>query len=133
MKYEYSGYTGQFDRRVGENGTAQNGSAVQQYAVDGIPGATDGSEDINGLIRFDNIFGTGPGQIPPGADVTDAKLTLTTAVASNAQSPGPWIIDRLMVPVSDTTTYASLGGDPNPANFDGFEGARGACFGRAKP
>ena len=123
------GYTGQWDRRIGENGTAQNGSTVQQYAVDGNPGPTDASEDINGLIRFANIFGTGPGQIPPGAEVIDAKLILTTATVSNAQSPGPWAIDRLMVPVSDTTTYANLGGDPNPATFDGLEGARGASYG----
>ncbi|MEK7953470.1 Ig-like domain-containing protein [Luteolibacter soli] len=124
-----NGYTGQWDRRVGENGTAQNGSAVQQYAVDGNPGPADASEDTNGLIRFSNIFGTGPGQIPPGAEVIDAKLILTTATVSNAQSPGPWAIDRLMVAVNDSTTYASLGGDPNPNTFDGLEGARGASYG----
>jgi hypothetical protein len=125
-----NGYTGQVDRRVGENGTAQNGSAVQQYFLDGMPGAADASEDTNGLIRFDQIFGTGPGQIPPGAEVTDARLTVTTSTVNDAQSPGPWLIDRLMLPFDANTTYASLGGDPNPATFDGFEGARGASFGR---
>lgn len=125
-----NGYAGLFDRRVGEDGTAQNGSAVQQYFVDGMPGPADNSPDINGLLRFDGIFGTGPGQIPPGAEVTDARLTLTTSTVRDAQSPGPWLIDRLMIPFDGTTTYASLGGDPNPANFDGFEGARGASFGR---
>jgi hypothetical protein len=124
------GYTGQVDRRVGENGTAVDGATVQQFFVDGMPGPADNSEDTNGLIRFDNIFGTGPGQIPPGAEVTDARLTITTATVNDAQSPGPWLIDRLMVPFDTNTTYASLGGDPNPATFDGFEGARGASFGR---
>ena len=124
------GYSSQFDRRVGEDGTGQNGSAVPQYFVDGMPGPADNSPDINGLVRFDNLFGTGPGQIPPGAEVTDARLTLTTATVNDAQSPGPWLIDRLMVPFDGTTTYATLGGDPNPASFDGFEGARGASFGR---
>lgn len=124
------GYSGQVDRRVGENGTAQNGSAVQQFFVDGMPGPADASEDTNGLIRFDNIFGTGPGQIPPGAEVTDARLIITTATVADAQSPGPWLIDRLMIPFDGTTTYATLGGDANPATFDGFEGARGASFGR---
>lgn len=124
------GYTGQVDRRVGENGTVQDGSTVQQFFVDGMPGPADSSEDTNGLIRFDNIFGTGPGQIPPGAVVTDARLIITTATVADAQSPGPWLIDRLMLPFDGTTTYASLGGDANPATFDGFEGARGASFGR---
>jgi hypothetical protein len=124
------GYAGQVDRRVGEDGTAQDGSGVQQFFLDGMPGPADASPDINGLIRFDNIFGTGPGQIPPGAEVTDARLIITTATVNDAQSPGPWLIDRLMLPFDGTTTYASLGGDPNPATFDGFEGARGASFGR---
>jgi hypothetical protein len=125
-----NGYTGFFDRRVGDNGTAQNGSGVQQYAVDGMPGPADNSPDINGLLRFDGIFGTGPGQIPPGAEVTDARLTLVTATVADAQSPGPWLLDRLMVPFDGTTTYGSLGGDPDPSTFNGFEGARGASFGR---
>jgi hypothetical protein len=126
-----NGYTGQWDRRVGENGTAASdidGSTVPQFFVDGNPGPDD-SEDQNGLMRFSNIFGSGPGQIPPGAEVIDARLTISTSNVDNADSPDPYVIDRLMVPVDNTTTYASLGGDPKPATFDGLEGARGASYG----
>jgi hypothetical protein len=121
-----NGYTGQFDKRVGLS-VNQLGSAVSNYFLDGRP--SNASPDINGLLRFDNLFGNGPGQIPPGAEVTDARLFITTSTVTDAQSGGPWIIDRLMVPVDESTTYASLGGDPNTATYDGFEGARGASTG----
>ena len=121
-----NGYTGQFDKRVGLT-VDQLGSSVSQYFLDGRPNNT--SPDINGLLRFDNLFGNGPGQIPLGAEVVDARLYMTTSTVSDAQSGGPWIVDRLVVPVNETTTYADLGGDPVTNTYDGFEGARGASSG----
>ena len=120
------GYTGQFDKAVGLTVNTL-GSAVSNYFLDGRP--SNASPDINGLLRFDNLFGNGPGQIPPGAEVTDARLFITTSTVGSAQTDGPWIIDRLVVPVDANTTYASLGGDPDTATFNGFEGARGASSG----
>jgi len=121
-----NGYTGQFDKAVG---LAVNtlGSTVSNYFLDGRP--SNASPDINGLLRFDNLFGNGPGQIPPGAEVIDARLFITTSTVGSAETGGPWIVDRLVVPVDANTTYASLGGDPNTATYDGFEGARGASSG----
>lgn len=121
-----NGYTGQFDKAVGL-AVNQLGSTVTQYFLDGRP--ANASPDINGLLRFDNLFGNGAGQIPPGAEVVDARLYITTSTVSNAQSSGPWIVDRLVIPVDANTTYADLGGDPNTATYDGFEGARGASSG----
>lgn len=121
-----NGYTGQFDKRVGLT-VDQLGSSVSNYFLDGRPSST--SPDINGLLRFDNLFGNGPGQIPPGAEVTDARLFITTATVGDAESGGPWIIDRLMMPVTAATTYADLGGDPDTVTYNGFEGARGASSG----
>src|SRR5687768_12231600 len=33
----------------------------------------------HGLIRFDNIFGSGPGQVPGNATISSATLTLRTS------------------------------------------------------
>lgn len=118
-------YTGQFDKSIGENGTDVLGSTVSNYFLDGSPESS-GSPDVNGIIRFDNIFGNGPGQIPPGAGIQDAQIIITTSTVGNAQSGGPYIVDRLTVPVSETTTYLDLQlGDLG----DGFEGVRGASTG----
>lgn len=121
------GYSGQFDKRVGV-GVNELGSTVTDYYLDGRPSHAS-SPDINGLVRFDNLFGDGPGQIPIGAEVTDARLFITTSTAASADSGGPWIIDRLLIPFDETTTYEDLGGDPDPNTYDGFEGARGASTG----
>ena len=115
-----NGYAGQFQKRIGYSlgtgaYTAQLGSSVANYAVDG------GDPDVNDLIRFDNIIGASG--IPIGATVLKAELILTTAVASDAQSPGPFIVDRLTSAVDATTTYDAL------SNGVGFEGVRGISTG----
>lgn len=127
-----NGYTGTFSKHIGKNAlpdaqgnpvyTNTLGSSAASYYLDGYPGHAD-SADQNAIMRFDNIFGTGTGQIPPGAKVTKAELILTTANGANSRSPGPFVVDRLIVPVTAATTYADL-----DAGF-GFEGVRGSSSG----
>ena len=102
------------------------GANVATSGVDGFPGHKDAtnpasdSPDVNALVRFDNLFGSGPGQIPVGATIAKAELKLTTHNGANSQSSGPFVVDRLVVPVNASTTYADLDG-----GTAGFEGARG--------
>ncbi|MGE9269712.1 MAG: LamG-like jellyroll fold domain-containing protein, partial [Verrucomicrobiales bacterium] len=121
------GYTGQYGKRVGENGVNELGSAVDEYFLDGTPGNAD-SHDINGIVRFDHIIGSGPGQIPEGAEVINARLYMTTSTVSDAQSGGPYIVDRLIYGVDDSTTWSDLGFDDS-TDYEGFEGVRGSSSG----
>ena len=57
-----TGQTPTTARETGGNGTAKMA----------VPGA---ARPV-GLLRFDNIFGTGPGKIPVGSTITSAVLTL---------------------------------------------------------
>ncbi|WP_193211928.1 Ig-like domain-containing protein [Luteolibacter marinus] len=104
------------------------GSSVAQAYLDGFPGhkgatPADDSPDVNAMVRFDNLFGNGPGQVPVGATIAKAELKLTTANGGNSQSGGPYVVDQLLIPVDETTTYADL-------DFgEGFEGVRGASTG----
>lgn len=115
------GYTGTFQRRVGltlpATYSAVNGASVASYALDG------GNPDLNDLIRFDGVIGTGDGQVPPDAVILKAELVLTTAVASDAQSAGPFIVDRLTSAVDEATTYDAISAGA------GFEGVRGIASG----
>src|SRR5215467_6424500 len=79
-----NGYTGTFDRYINDGTSSAaspviaqtDGSAVQSYTLNGfLSGST---QDSQGLIRFDNIFGNAAGQIPSGAFILDAQLQLTT-------------------------------------------------------
>ena len=71
-----NGYSGTFDRRIATTLTDEmNGIDTAAYFLDGY--APDGSDantdpdspDEQDLIRFDNIIGNGPGQIPSGATI----------------------------------------------------------------
>ena len=65
-----NGYTGTFDRYINDGTSSAkspaiaqtNGSAVQSYTLNGYLQST--TQDSQGLIRFDNIFGNAAGQIP---------------------------------------------------------------------
>src|SRR5688572_9808010 len=75
----------------------------------GEPDRVQGSDDQNladlnapiaqALIRFDNIFGTGPGQVPPGATIDSATLILRTSNVGDLVRRF-----RVLVPWDETTT-----------------------------
>jgi len=105
-----AGYNGTFDRRISERVTTMpeievNGSTVASYFLDGFQGGATTSPDEQGLIRFDNIIGAGPGQIPAGATILSAKLTLTTSLAGNAQTSGPFGVAGLTQAFDSNTSY----------------------------
>lgn len=57
----------------------------------------------HGLIRFDNIFGTGPGQVPLNATITSASLTLSTT-----NDGGTVWFHRMLVPWEETNNWNEL-------------------------
>lgn len=108
-------YAGNIDRIVSDR-VANNadGSAVRQYFIDGY-GTRDTDEHAVALLRFEEIFGSGPIQVPSAAPILRADFTLTTATASsNAQSNGSFHIARLLEPFQ---TFSS-GGNINEWNVD---------------
>jgi hypothetical protein len=64
------GYTGTQDTYV-RNGTGTSQGNNTTISFDGS-----GSSTEQGLIRFDSIFGNGPGQIPYGSTINSASLTI---------------------------------------------------------
>jgi hypothetical protein len=118
-----NGYTGTVDRRLHEapGGTPPNtydGATRTQLGLDGYDAAVP-SPDAQGLIRFENIIGNNPGQIPANATILSAQLTATTSTAGAAQSAGPWGIAQLLQPFGRTTDpgggtqYSGDGSMPN--------------------
>ncbi|MCW1922527.1 Ig-like domain-containing protein [Luteolibacter arcticus] len=101
-----NGYNSYFGKRVGTGSVNQMDSpSVQTYGVDG---STDNTTDINGILRFDSMFGTGSGKIPYGSTIVKAELTIATGSAGSDTSGGPWVIDRLKGVVTSVTTYENL-------------------------
>ncbi|MFZ5527605.1 MAG: DUF4347 domain-containing protein, partial [Pseudomonadota bacterium] len=75
-----NGYTGTQDTYV-RNGTNTSQGNNTTISFDGS-----GSGTEQGLIRFDSIFGNGPGQIPYGSTITSASLTVY-AIEDGTQNP----------------------------------------------
>jgi len=67
----------------------------------------DNNGPVQGLVRFENIFGTGPGQIPLGATILSASLTVE--VTSLSATPANIGLYRILVPWSESDTWNSLG------------------------
>jgi len=100
------GYTDTFDRMISERDDHNvNGSEVVNDFLDGY--TTDSSPDEQALLRFDNIIGSDPGQIPSGATILSAELIVTTSLVGNAQTGGPYGVAGLLQPFDSTTTYFS--------------------------
>jgi hypothetical protein len=98
-----NGYSGALDRRISSGNEISNGADSAAYFLDGFNG-TD-SNDTQGLIRFNDILGSGAGQIPSGATILDARLTVTTSLAGNAQTSGPFGVAGLLRAVDSNTDY----------------------------
>lgn len=112
-----NGYEGTFQKRVRLGGLTADelGAEVQAYYLDGRPhDAAQLENDTADLIRFDNLVGSGPGQIPANASVVRATLTYTSGSDGNANTDGPYVIGRLNVDVDEFTTYGDLDGSDLP-------------------
>lgn len=99
-------YTGTQDTEVaGANSGTAFGSLVTIRA-DLLDPASGGAE-VQALLRFDNLFGVAPDQIPFGATITSAVLTLYATNASNSPT-GNIAIFQMTSTWDETSTWDSL-------------------------
>ena len=112
-----SGYTGGVDRRIGLTTAAATPTTA---AVDGS-NAGDTTESQY-FIRFNSIFGTGIGQIPAGATILDASLTVKTGSVTNDNSGGYFLFSGMRSDFSTVSAITQLG------NGTGAPGSNGPTY-----
>jgi hypothetical protein len=71
---------------------------------------SDDSSLSQGLIRFDNIFGPAAGQVPLGATILSAKLSVVTGSNTGQPSYNELSLHQLSVPFNQESTWNSLDG-----------------------
>ncbi|WP_316354888.1 beta strand repeat-containing protein [Devosia sp.] len=99
-----NGYTGTVDTQLSES------SPTQSYASTSVIGVDRGTgENQQVLLRFDDILS----QIPPGATIVSATLTLQTTNTGNGAS-----LYRMLGSWSDTSTWSSLGNGVQANNVE---------------
>ena len=99
------GYAGTQDTYLAEGLPTTPNGGVDNWRWDT---ANAGGQEF-GLLRFDGLFGSGPGQIPAGAQIESATLQLVVFNASVA--PAGAINEALVDWNEGTVTWASFGGD----------------------
>lgn len=99
----FGGYTGTVDTYI--DAALGSQATASPIVVDSSP-----VEQV--LIRFDDIFGPGAGQVPPGSTITSATLTLWSGAAANDQSANPVNLHRLLNSWADTSVWAAYGVAP---------------------
>jgi hypothetical protein len=86
----------------------------------GTIAVADGSPQTQALIRFDNLIGSGAGQVPAGSQILRAQVTFTTGTTANDQSAATMSLHRMLKAWVDGDTWASLVGG---VSTDGVEAA----------
>ncbi len=128
IQQNIDGYAGAVDTHIMQSRPDDAFGSESRLLVDMTPGGPN-----QALVRFDNIFGSGPGQIPPGVTLTSATLEF------DLTDPGNHVAaHRMLVDWNDSATWNSLGGGIQSDNTealataDGFTGTSGlAAIGRA--
>lgn len=92
-----NGYAGTTDAHVRSDG-ATTAYDLAVILVDNL------SPLSHGLLKFDNLIGPNPGQVPEGAQVTAATLRLYTLNWGN-----PIEIHRMLVPWTEASTWNDVG------------------------
>lgn len=95
-----NGYTGTVDTMLKEaKPTLAFGNAIV------ITPDADSGARVQGLLAFNNLFGTGPGQVPVGATILSATLTLQT---SNS-SPNAGTLYNMLTDWNASSTWSNEG------------------------
>ena len=114
-----NGYNSTVDTFINEDTASQgdDNSGNFDLQVDMNDGA--GDETTQTLIRFDNIFGSGTGQIPDNVYITSATLTVNV---NNVSDAGATVaMHEMLESWVDTDNWSTTGGillDGNEANAD---------------
>ncbi|MFQ6026018.1 MAG: phytase, partial [Dehalococcoidia bacterium] len=97
-----NGYAGTVDTYIQENRANTDLGSLAEFDWDGGVG-----EDQIALIRFEDIFGAGPNQIPVGAHINSATLTYSVLNAGN-----PADVNEVVTDWSEAVTFNGFGADP---------------------
>ena len=93
-------YSGTQDTSINSTVPGSSNGATTTVSVGGAASST-------GLIRFDSLFGSGPGQIPLGSTVHSASLRVNVTSGTSVESTIS--LHRVLANWSETSTWNTLG------------------------
>ena len=97
-------YNGTEDTWLEEGDPAQGHGSDSELEVD----LSSGGGETQSLIRFDSIFGTGPGQIPPGSTINSASLIIE--ITGNSDPAANITLHTVLVNWDESSTWNLMTG-----------------------
>ncbi|MHC1743910.1 MAG: 5'-nucleotidase C-terminal domain-containing protein [Syntrophobacteraceae bacterium] len=99
-------YAGTVDVQMNENNATLNYGGEATLTTD----MDDNGSRVHALLRFDNIIGDGPGQIPPGSRILSANLVFS----ATSSTKGKVIMHRMLKPWGEHSSWMDF--TPKDAN-----------------
>ena len=121
FRQNVNGYVSAHDTRIRATAPDTSGAALASAFVDWDVAGTGTDNEDQILIRFDDVFGSNAGQIPPGSQIHAAMLDLATVIGNGYGDGGQFF--AMLAPWQDTDTWNIL---LNGVSADGFEAASNA-------
>lgn len=120
-----AGYVGTSDTFVQQAAPTANNGALERSEWDSDDPSGTGQDNV-ALLRFDNIIGSGPGQIPIGSQITSATLAYTVFDSGNAGD-----LHEAAVNWNESTSWNTLGASPGvqPSDYGDFVALMGGSIG----
>jgi hypothetical protein len=119
-------YAGVKDTVLREDAPTADNALTVDLLVDRDSSSATGNQSTQVLMRFDNLFGNGSGQVPANAIIHSCKLiTFTPLNGSSFQSDDAMRAHRMIADWSDSATYDSFTGG---VDIDGIEAAVDPTF-----
>jgi hypothetical protein len=98
------GYTGAHDTMVRQDLPNNHYGTTATLVADLDDNTASGNQPVQTLVRFDSLFGNGAGQIPVGATILSANLSVVTGSATNDNSNTTTKVYRMLKTWSDDPT-----------------------------
>ena len=106
-----AGYAGTQDTWIDQsNPNTSYGESGVRVSDDDVANSVFSDQRGQALLRFDGLFGASVGQIPPGAQIVSAHLTIQ--IADDIDNPlfdPDFFVHRMLVPWTESSTWNTLG------------------------
>lgn len=102
------GYSGVHDTFIRQDQPTTAFGSATTLVVDGDDNGASGSQPTQALVKFDSLFGSGPGQVPAGADIESARLLVMTGPTSGDGSANTVSAHRMLTDWDELVTWDSL-------------------------
>ncbi|MFA7062317.1 MAG: DNRLRE domain-containing protein [Pedobacter sp.] len=100
-------YAGTVDVQINENNATLNYGGEATLSTDN----DDNGSRVQSFLRFDDIVGTNPGQIPPGSKILSANLVFS----ATSSTKGKVKMHRMLVPWGEHSTWMDF--TPSPVSW----------------